>query len=1446
MDFFKKLFQAPADKTKKSSVNDGENKWSSHVHGVSITTRVFQNDIGMQSIEITNGKSKESIEFPRHCLDATLKALAQVKDKARKAAKAETPEADTIQQEVFFNGKRALTIEVHPGIEQRAVIRAEHPSRTGNKILNIPVKSLTVLEEHFGKVYKSNHLILNSIVDYHHLFQFTFEGESESIKSDLAVRKNALWEIVPYQYQASRAPTKIGQGGIPNLEKPSQKSGGKVKKSLGDRDKTRIQKFDLDRILNRNATPNASDSGGKDPAKRKTNRSYIELPVLASAIKNLQQIPIEAEFSSDEIQEIREMLTHKKKLQYCLGFEIVDAIFKENSALKSFRFPLYFLFMDIEESGNKIFLKPKHDNRLHINHIGLAALASKLGKVSKSMDPVEYLFRSMQSQKIQVNDQLEDFRMMRSLPVSSDLFTQNREILFGPDSEKNIGGILSFLELRGLDIDTDSAFLYPLATSQSILHRSLADDLEHIQSVAKNTRSRFDSSLLGKFLSVEEPAKKPVNEKDNDNQPPANLAPGVETSSSERLRGLLYNHNIVLLEGPPGTGKTFSIRNLLIDAICNEKRVLITSDKEGAIDALLEKMEEYACKDDSLSYQGKKNIRLWKAAIKAVRSVPNSTSSLEKWALDLKKELNLNETGGFDREPDGETAYNKLNQLIESIKTQIRRIQKALDYFNPEDNTSISPQFRHATTDADIAGLVTFVEELHSKDQADAHRLWMFLKNREYLKAGRLDDCMDFVHPFSWEQNFPQLKTAQTFLFDMLRVKPTFKESFTRKKIKEGSDPISKHIAHIWNKKYNSERSSVRRLWDRVSGYFYYPLTAEIQDHIAILQNSIELHKLVKSSSGLLERSLEEIHDHISNPTDSVPLGMQLLKTLFEKRFMKGEDPIHRQHAIHSNLKGIETLEQKRDDLIHQVFQAKLKKIARDANAVTGAGGTSPSTSISTLLQNISKIGDYEKALPSIKELQKLLSDTFPVWICRKQVVPFVLPCTEKSFDLVVVDEATQCRVDDGLPLIFRAKKFLVVGDDKQTVLAKNSPVDDYLFNEFSLEELLRSSQARGVKGGGSHIFGLVKGIREASVMLDEHYRCPPDIIAFSNKYVYDGELKNMQWKSRSAGPSLVIDHSEGRLKTGPKRQESGQFKGIETDMVDRFMDFVYKQILAIEKERGTRVHLDTEVAICYFLLKNEPYIKRIKPDLIRKLRGRGENILDGAGAALQGKERNYIFYLWDMSKSNMMAFSQGDDETKRKGELNVLMSRPKLKSYHYLHHGFAKLNHARSSIATFLWDAHLEGRENREKGFQPRLQRPDPSFHPWGRGSGQLIQKVLLRTLPDRYSIGSTQQSVYNFDYSVSVGDPKYKIDLMLTPNPSIGKNNPAVGIVDLAQFSMHGSSADEIKNFYFQIKRATPKIIPIFAYVHEIADSDSIVSNRLKAILDRYAKPVQLSASA
>ena len=119
--------------------------------------------------------------------------------------------------------------------------------------------------------------------------------------------------------------------------------------------------------------------------------------------------------------------------------------------------------------------------------------------------------------------------------------------------------------------------------------------------------------------------------------------------------------------------------------------------------------------------------------------------------------------------------------------------------------------------------------------------------------------------------------------------------------------------------------------------------------------------------------------------------------------------------------------------------------------------------------------------------------------------------------------------------------------------------------------------------------------------MLDEHYRCPADIIEYSNKYVYDNGLNIMQWSLPERPPAVMVDYSEKKIEKS-KKATSGKFKGIETEMVDRFMDYLVKTIKGIEKSTGQKINIETDVAICYFLLKNEPYVKYAKHKFLQKI----------------------------------------------------------------------------------------------------------------------------------------------------------------------------------------------------------------------------------------------------
>ena len=55
-----------------------------------------------------------------------------------------------------------------------------------------------------------------------------------------------------------------------------------------------------------------------------------------------------------------------------------------------------------------------------------------------------------------------------------------------------------------------------------------------------------------------------------------------------------------------------------------------------------------------------------------------------------------------------------------------------------------------------------------------------------------------------------------------------------------------------------------------------------------------------------------------------------------------------------------------------------------------------------------------------------------PLWLASVLGTPKRVPLHEGLFDLVIFDEASQCDIASALPLMARAKRVVVVGDDRQ------------------------------------------------------------------------------------------------------------------------------------------------------------------------------------------------------------------------------------------------------------------------------------------------------------------------------------------------------------------------------------------------------------------------------
>lgn len=64
-----------------------------------------------------------------------------------------------------------------------------------------------------------------------------------------------------------------------------------------------------------------------------------------------------------------------------------------------------------------------------------------------------------------------------------------------------------------------------------------------------------------------------------------------DSSQLEAILKSQYKDNFILI-GPPGTGKSQTITNIIVNAICNDKKVLFCSEKKAALDVVFERLKK--------------------------------------------------------------------------------------------------------------------------------------------------------------------------------------------------------------------------------------------------------------------------------------------------------------------------------------------------------------------------------------------------------------------------------------------------------------------------------------------------------------------------------------------------------------------------------------------------------------------------------------------------------------------------------------------------------------------------------------------------------------------------------------------------------------------------------------------------------------------------------------
>ena len=129
----------------------------------------------------------------------------------------------------------------------------------------------------------------------------------------------------------------------------------------------------------------------------------------------------------------------------------------------------------------------------------------------------------------------------------------------------------------------------------------------------------------------------------------------------------------------------------------------------------------------------------------------------------------------------------------------------------------------------------------------------------------------------------------------------------------------------------------------------------------------------------------------------------------------------------------------------------------------------------------------------------------FPIWATTNLAAKPNFPLAASLFDLVIIDEASQCDIPSAIPLLYRAKRAVIIGDPNQLrhIATITEPAD------------LAAAQQSGVDGGGflyseQSLFDLAQhsaGNRPGVLLLNEHFRSDSRIISFSNREFYKNSL---------------------------------------------------------------------------------------------------------------------------------------------------------------------------------------------------------------------------------------------------------------------------------------------------------------------------------------------------
>ncbi len=250
----------------------------------------------------------------------------------------------------------------------------------------------------------------------------------------------------------------------------------------------------------------------------------------------------------------------------------------------------------------------------------------------------------------------------------------------------------------------------------------------------------------------------------------------------------------------------------------------------------------------------------------------------------------------------------------------------------------------------------------------------------------------------------------------------------------------------------------------------------------------------------------------------------------------------------------------------------------------------------------------------------QVAKEAVPIWIMPQDTaVTFFPDASPGQFDLLIIDEASQCDISS-LNLVFRCKKCLIVGDENQTsVVADRSFFTIDRTNEL-LDKYLISHRFKtqfDVNNKNNSIYTISGVIYPNIVTLSEHFRCLPEIIGYSNKYVYNGDIVPLKTATdKIFGEPVEIHFVDDNF--------DDEHKPL---IVQKIVDEIEKYIIQFQNQELKRLPTIGILTLDSSNIRHQTLLIRqiSQNDLIMQFEDKLE-LLIGTSREFQGDERDIMF----------------------------------------------------------------------------------------------------------------------------------------------------------------------------------------------------------------------------